>query len=266
MSSKYGIVFSVLLFVLYSCSHPNQFPQKISEKVSAENVVLNHSFLSVEYAAFNDSVAKNDFGEELEKLFQEKKKFDEQNSTFNLAEMEKSWKNLQSRKGNFNFENTKQWIEITGFLLELTGTTLYAGELEETVYKSASLFTESEYMEIEKNITPWIFTKDVDHIYVNLFANATIKYEHSLKRAVEITQETSYPESRKIQIRFKMEKKRYVELFIRIPEWAEGATVTEWRVKYVSVPGEYCQILRKWGDGDVVEITLPAEMIPKRFN
>ncbi len=264
MSLKYGIVFSGLLFILFSCSHSNQFPQKISEKMATENIVLNHSFLPVGYAAFNDSIAKSDFGKELEKLFQEKNKFDEPDSTFNQIDLENSWKNLQNQRRNFNFENVKQWIGITGFLLEITGNTAYAEELEETIYQSASLFTESEFREIEKNVTPWIFTKDVDHIYVNLFANATIKYKHSMKGAVEITQETNYPESGKILLKFKMEEKRYIELFIRIPEWAEGATVTEWKVKYVAIPGSYSQILRKWSDGDFVEIKLPVEKMAKR--
>ncbi len=265
MFLKYRIVFSALLFVFFSCSHPNQFPQKISEKVAADNVVLNRSFLPVGYTAFNDSVAKSDFGKELEKLFQEKKKFDDQNSTFNLSELENLWSGLQKQNENFNTENVKQWIEITGFLLEITGNTKYAAELEETIYQSAYLFDESEYREIEKDVTPWIFTKDLDQIYINLFANATIKYEHSMKGAVEITQESNYPESGNIQIKFKMEKKRYIELFIRIPEWAQGATVTEWKVKYVTIPGSYTQILRKWDDGDFVEIKLPADLIPKRI-
>ncbi len=262
MSLKYGIVFSALLFIFFSCSKSTQFPSKISEKVVSDNVVLNQTFLPADLTTFIDSTHKNNFGKELEKLYQEKKKFDGQNSIFNLEDLESSWEILQNQRNNFNFENVKQWIEITGFLLEVTGNTKYAGELEETIYQSASTFTESEYREIEKNSTPWIFTKNVDHIYVNLYANSIIKYEHSMKGAVEITQETNYPESGKIKLKFKMEQKRYIELFIRIPEWAEGATVTEWRVKYVTNPGKYCQILRKWAEGDIVEINLPIEKRP----
>src|SRR5690606_31488667 len=193
------------------------------------------SFFPDGFTILNDSVVKDDFSAELEKLMLEKKKFDDSDSTFNPSELENLWIDIQPGRKNFNFENVKKWIDITGFLLELTGNAKYAGELEEIIYQSPLIFTESEYKEIEKEITPLIFTKDVDHIYVNLFANATVKYEHSLKGAVEITQETSYPDSGKIQIKFKMEKKRYIELFIRIPDWAEGATVTEWRVKYVTV-------------------------------
>ena len=81
---------------------------------------------------------------------------------------------------------------------------------------------------------------------------------------MEITQETNYPESGKILIKFKMENKRYIELFIRIPEWAEGATVTEKGVKYVATSGSFCQIARKWNEGDFVEVNLPVDKMPKR--
>jgi len=207
---------------------------------------------------------KSDFGDELEELFQEKKKFDEKNSAVNLTNLENTWKTLQNQRNNFNFENVKQWIEITGFLLELSGNSAYASELEEIIYKSASIFSEHEYKEIEKKVKPWIFTKDLDNVYVNLFVNETLKYDHSLNGAVEIIQETNYPESGKIKLTFKMEEKRYIELFIRIPEWAESATVTETGVKYVANPGTYSQILRKWDEGDSVEINFPIEKRPKQ--
>jgi DUF1680 family protein len=60
-----------------------------------------------------------------------------------------------------------------------------------------------------------------------------------------------------------METKRYIELFIRIPEWAEEATVIEKGVKYVATPGSYCQITRKWSEGDMVEINFPTEKMPE---
>ncbi|HRX10901.1 MAG TPA: glycoside hydrolase family 127 protein [Draconibacterium sp.] len=264
MVLKYGIVFSALLFVISSCSRSGQLPQKISEKTAINSVILNHSFLQANYTFHNDSVIKSDFGNELEKLFQEKRKFEDNNSTFNLTGLENTWKTLQNQRNNFNLENIKQWIEITGFLLELSGNTAYANELEEIIYKGATLFNEQEYNEIEKKIVPWIFTKDLDNIYVNLFASASIKYDHSLKGAVEIVQEANYPESGKIKLKFKMEEKRYIELFIRIPEWAEDATVTETGVKYVANPGTYSQILRKWGEGDSVVINFPIEKMPKQ--
>jgi hypothetical protein len=258
MSSKYVVVLTALFLVFFSCSKSTQFPAKISEKVAPENVVLNGPLLPTGGSALIDSSRNNGFVDELGPLLRHKRNYEERDPNFDLVELEKSWGNFKNQRKDFGVEDLKSWIEITGFLLEITRNARYASELEETVYESASRFTEPGLREIEKQVAPWIFTKDLDNIYVNLFANATIKYEHSLYGAVEITQETAYPESGKTLIKFKMEKKRYIELFIRIPEWAEGATVTEWRVKYVANPGEYSKVVRKWSDGDVVEIVLPA--------
>ncbi len=66
MVLKYGIVFSVLLFVISSCSRSGQFPQKISEKTAINSVTFDHSFLPAGYTFYNDSVMKSDFGNELE--------------------------------------------------------------------------------------------------------------------------------------------------------------------------------------------------------
>ena len=265
MSIKFRIVFTSLLLIILSCSQKEQLPEKKSEKVVLDNVVLNSPFISETKKVTGNSVYLNDFGNELKELFQHKQWFEEQNTNFDLDKLESLWDNLKSKKTIFNFEGVTSWIEITGFLLEITENTMYAEELESIAYQNNSSFTESEIEEIENQLIPFIFTKNVDHIHVNLFANATIKYNHTLNGAVEITQETDIQDSAKIQIKFKMEIKRYIELYIRIPEWAEGATVTEKGVKYVTHPGEYCQIARKWGEGDMVEIVFPEERIPEYF-
>jgi uncharacterized protein YcfL len=262
MSKIYGIALYSFLFVFFSCTQKEQFPAKKSEKVVLENVVLTNSFIQVNQISTVDSVRENDFNNELNELIKFKFWYEERNPGFELANLESLWRNLQNKNIGFNFTEVKSWIEITGFLLEVTANSRYAQELETIVYQVASKFSESEIKEIENLLIPFIFTKNVDHIYVNLFVNSAVKYEHTLKGAVEVTQESDYPVSGEVQIKFKMENKRYIELYIRIPEWAEGATVTEKGVKYVAVPGAYCPIARKWKEGDFVEITFPTEKIP----
>lgn len=259
MSIKSVAFCIALLFVFFSCTKIDKFPAKKTEKVASENIILNQSLFPVNSSVLIDLVQRNDFGKELNELLSCKQFYETRNEQFDLFQLEDLWKNLRNESANFNFENVSGWIEITGFLLEITGKEVYAQELKNVVFQSSSIFPQAELTQIEKLLTPFIFTKNVDHIHVNLFANATIKYHHSLKGAVEITQETNYPESGKILIKFKMENKRYIELFIRIPEWAEGATVVEKRVKYVAQPGSYCLITRKWNEGDFVEINLPVE-------
>jgi hypothetical protein len=261
---KNSVVFLLAaFFVFFSCNQTDKFPFRLSEKTVTGEVILNQPVFTHVSAFHVDSVQKNDFGKALNELLTCKQFYENRNDEFDLAKLKILWNNLESESANFNFENVRDWIEITGFLLEITGNELYASELEHVLNESQSRFSETELKQIEKLLVPWIFTKNVDHIHVNIFANATIKYSHSLKGEVEITQETNYPESGKIQIRFKMEKKRFIELFIRIPEWAEGATVTEKGVKYVATHGQYSLVARNWNEGDFVEINLPIEQMPK---
>ena len=257
MVLKNIFIFYSLTLVLFSCEQKEQFPVKKSEKVAMENVVLGSSLIQVNQFLTADSVPKNNFKNELIGLIQLKRWYDEQNSGFDLEKLESLWSNLQNQSSDFNLNELKSWLEVTGCLLEITANEKYARELEIIVYQAGSKFSEIEAREIESLLNPFIFTKNVDHIYVNLYVNSTVKYEHTLKGAVEITQETDFPESGKVQIKFKMENKRYIELYIRIPEWAEGATVIEKGVKYAAVPGNYCPIARKWKEGDLVEINLP---------
>ena len=264
MSIKFGVVFTALLLVIFSCNQKDKFPVKLTEKVPSENVVLNQPLFPDNSSGLIDSIQKNDLGKEMNELLGCKQFYEDRNEQFDLVKLENLWNNLKSERENFSFESVSDWIEITGFLLEITGKELYAQELENVVYQSSATFSEAELRQIEKLIVPWIFTKNVDHIHVNLFVNATVKYNHTLKGAVEITQESNFAESGKVQIKFKMEQKRYIELFVRIPEWADGATVVEKGVKYVAIPGSYSQITRKWSTGDFVEVKLPVEKITKQ--
>ena len=214
MSIKPVAFWIALLFVFFSCTKSDKFPVKKSEKVDSENVFLNQSFFPPS-SVLMDSVQKNDFGKELNELLTYKQFYVNRNEKFDLVQLESLWKKLKVETKSFDYESVSGWIEITGFLLEITGKEMYAQELESVVSQSSILYSGDDLRKIEKLLIPWIFTKNVDHIHVNLFANATIKYNHTLKGAVEITQ--VYSELDKIQIRFKMETKRYIELFIRIP-------------------------------------------------
>lgn len=261
MSAKNLFQIIVIVFLFISCSEVEQFPPKQFQKANPEEVKLNGKLFS-SFPEKSDSTAIENYSNEFNSILQLKTYYDENNAGFKLENLEEAWNELQIKSETFGFEDVKKWIEITGFLMEITRDNKYADELEKTFYLSSQGFSEPVFLKIEEFIIPWIFTKNVDHIQVNLFVNSTIKYEHTLKGAVEITQETSYPELGKVQIQFKMENKRYIELFIRIPEWAQNVSIVEKGVKYVATPGTYAQIVRKWKEGDVVEIEFSTNNKP----
>jgi hypothetical protein len=229
--------------------------------MTLKSVVLNQSFLISENDLTADSPENNQFSEEIEQLLSFRKYYLEKNEKFDLDEFERQWNSLQPKINveKLNVDDLKKWIAINGFLTELTGNAEYSEELEHIIFSGSKIGISTEF---ENYFLPYILTKDGDHIHVNLFVNATIQYEHSFFGTVKMTQETNYPTSGSVRLKFDLEEQKYIELYIRIPDWAEGATVTVKKVKYVALPGTYCKIAKKWKKDDLVEIDFPSDKVP----
>jgi hypothetical protein len=53
-----------------------------------------------------------------------------------------------------------------------------------------------------------------------------------------------------------LQDKRYLDFYVRIPEWANKASVTVKGVKYNVIPGQFTEIAKKWKNGDEIEIII----------
>jgi hypothetical protein len=246
---KQSLAAFLILLLWTSCSKQNRFPEKNSFKISIEELQLVESGKDVIYTS--ESLESIDYSS----LQQFVKQFESKDQAFVLSEFENDWstffKNIDFSKCSRT--DLKNWIAFTGLLLEITGKAEYGEELERI-----SNFGES----VQSYIRPYVFTKKLDNIYVNLFQPVRINYEHSMKGEVTFRQETDYPKSGSVKLHFGMTERRYIELFIRIPSWAEGTHVTVKGVKYFAPPGDYCHIVKKWKEGDLVEIELPLDKMP----
>lgn len=240
----------IIIFFLFSCSKQNQFPEKVSAKIPISDLELANNKND---ASLNKSEGNIDFTE-LQLFVSQYELKDEH---FDLESFENKWTIFsENRKLEiWNNSDFQTWIEITGFLLELTREARYGEELEH-ISQSAS-------NGLQQFIAPYILTKKLDHIYVNLFQPVEFNYVHSMVGEVTFRQETDYPKSGSVKLHFGMTKRRHIELFIRIPSWAEGTTVTVKQVKYFAGPGIYCHIVKKWKEGDLVEIEFPMNLRPR---
>lgn len=253
---KLIILLFVILFSLFSCSNKKQYPEFISEKVSLENINLNQQ-LPV-FTSFGNITSEL---EGLDKLVIFQHQFLQKEIEFNLKEFKNSWNNTHN-KNDFkkaNCEDLKLWFEVTGLLLELTGETFFAVEMERIILLGVGKTVE----ETKKIVAPFVFTKNTDNLFINLFNPATIHYNHTTKGKVKVEMETNFPHSGKVELKFNMTKRRYIEVNIRIPEWAENTIVTVKKVKYVAPPGGYCKIAKKWKEGDLIEIEFQMENMPE---
>lgn len=197
---------------------------------------------------------------ELNELIDFQQMYFQKDEGFELEKFLASWQEFKNNPSlhQLTHQENLQWFHVTGFLFQLTGKVSFAEELEKIAWNS---FSGHPHV-FNSLVSPYIFTKNVDHIHINLFLPNEIRYEHTLGGEVKIVQESDFPESGNIKINFSMEIKRYIEVFIRIPTWAEGASVTVKGVKYFAQPGQYSIIAKKWKEGDVIDIEFPLENLP----
>lgn len=237
MKIKYFLF--LISIVFYGCSN-----QKISEK-NSYRIDKNNIYTQVDFKTNN---------KDLSELLQYEDRFNSKVESFDLLPLINSWENY----AELNLLREKQeflaWLKITGFLLELTGEERYASELEQIIEKTNTLG-----FDVKNQISPFIITQNVDDLYINLFHNYELIYQHSLGGDVKIRIETKDPKAGLVSLHFEMTERRYIELYVRIPKWAEGASVEVKNVKYIAQPGTYSKIAKKWKDGDVVEIVLSKE-------
>lgn len=251
MQKVSGIFLIILNLFLFSCAEKSQFPEKKSERFKAQALTLYQPVFQ-QKTFITDSLATSVVSPQLLQLKSLISKYENRDKEFSLEKMESLWE-LEKNKIDFNgLETISLWIEATGFLLEITGKPVYAEALQKLSSAENVGLSASESELAEQQLASFIFTKNVDHIFVNLLVNSSVEYVHSLDGKVKITQESKGAGG--FLLKFNMDEKRYIEVNILIPTWTTNATVIEKNVKYVATPGEYCFIARKWKEGDFVEV------------
>jgi DUF1680 family protein len=98
-------------------------------------------------------------------------------------------------------------------------------------------------------------------VYVNLYIPSTLRWVEN-GASFSLTQEGEYPYEDHISFSITASQATELTFQFRIPEWAEGATVSVngERQKGVAVPGQFAALRREWKTGDRVELELPLKM------
>ena len=259
---RYQFVILLLLpAILISCNQ-NTFPEPVTQKINQDIVKLNDEFFESEVANRDSISVKKKYDFRLDSLMSFLNKYETKSRDFNIVNYKENWNSTleRIRTVDLGVETARKWVKTTGLLFELTGEARFSEELERVIYTVFKRNLPEE--EIENIAKPYLFTRYVDHIHVNLFISSEINYSHSMGGEVKIWQETNYPRSGSVRVNFSMTEKQYIEVFIRIPSWAEDASVEVKGVKYTAPPGGYTKIAKKWREGDVVEIEFPISKKP----
>jgi DUF1680 family protein len=95
-------------------------------------------------------------------------------------------------------------------------------------------------------------------VYVNLYVPSTLRWQSSGAN-YSIRQTTNYPYESHIRIDITASTTTPFSIFLRIPEWATGASLTTngMRDTMKLTPGVFAELHRTWRTGDRIELDLP---------
>ena len=152
--------------------------------------------------------------------------------------------------GSLPVSSLQKLAELNIQLLKISGEVKFADVLDRLFYQ------ESAPVISEKLLKSFIYTHVEDQIFINLFGSSSLLHHHTTGGTIKLIQETAYPANDEMILKFESDDTRFLDVFIRIPLWAVNPTVNLGNVKYVAHPGEYCEISRKWNNGDKIVVRL----------
>jgi hypothetical protein len=93
-------------------------------------------------------------------------------------------------------------------------------------------------------------------VYVNLYIPSTVRWTQ-YGAQIELTQKSEYPYEPHVQIEVKTSRSAEFAVNLRIPQWAEGASIAVNGKRKAASAGSFASVKRKWKNGDRIELELP---------
>lgn len=204
-------------------------------------------------------------------------------------------KNLQTYPTYHTMETcvTFTWMQLCHRLLKLTGNSLYADQIEKSMYNALMASLKGDASQIAKYspLEGWRYegeeqcnmhinccnangprafalipafayhVKD-NQVKVNLYAESEAQIALDKKHTVRLIQKTDYPLHGTIELQVEPQKAKEFAIALRIPAWSKQTTVTvNGETLAQPLAGSYLPIQRTWKKGD--KITLQLDMRAK---
>jgi DUF1680 family protein len=111
-------------------------------------------------------------------------------------------------------------------------------------------------------VSGWAYSLSDRGVAVNLYGGNVLDTQLTDGSQIRLSQRTQYPWEGSVTITIEACKDEPFELMLRIPSWAEGATIqiNGNKAGIEAVPGTYARVRRRWQAGDVVAIDIPMEI------
>jgi hypothetical protein len=102
------------------------------------------------------------------------------------------------------------------------------------------------------------YFRDAGGVYVNLYIPSTLRWEQG-RAQIMLTQKSEYPYDSHVQFEVTASKHAEFAIHLRIPAWAEGASVSVNGKREAASVGSFAQVHRKWKTEDRVDLELPMK-------
>ena len=105
----------------------------------------------------------------------------------------------------------------------------------------------------------YAYSKTADAVWVNLYGGSSLESKLPDGETVSLTQETDYPWNGRVRIKIIACGGKTFALKLRIPGWADAASVrvNDFPADLSPKPESYFEIKREWHAGDFVDLELP---------
>jgi hypothetical protein len=100
------------------------------------------------------------------------------------------------------------------------------------------------------------YFRDAQGVYVNLYIPSTLRWTQA-GAEVELTQKSGYPFDSHLQFEVKTSRPVKFAVNLRIPAWAENASVAAHGKRHEAQAGGFARVQRQWKTGDRIEVELP---------
>ena len=102
------------------------------------------------------------------------------------------------------------------------------------------------------------YFRDARGVYVNLYIPSTVRWTQGGAQ-VSLTQKSEYPYDSHVEFEVKASRAAEFAVSLRIPAWAEGASVSVNGKREAVAAGTFVTVWREWKDGDRIEVELPLK-------
>ncbi len=92
-------------------------------------------------------------------------------------------------------------------------------------------------------------------IWVNLYIPSTVRWTQDGAQ-ISVTQTGEYPHDSQVQFEVNTSKRASFAINLRIPAWAEGASISVNNKRQPAAAGTFSRVERDWNDGDRIELDL----------